>query len=263
MAAQAANAARGADRPGRPQFSDRHGTLYAQVATVIRQRIRSGLWAPGRQIPTLEELESEFAVARVTLRQALSLLEAEGLIWRGRGRGTFVTDKAGLEWFKLETSRDQLVHSLEGNWSRPIAVADAVPPPRLDPGDGEAVPAYRHMRRVHGAGASAYALVDIHLDHALYARAPRRFDTEMIIPVIDSLPGVEIADIRQTLTIGTADREAAEHLDVPIGSPVGIMRKAVRDGAGRAVYVGVVTYRGDMVRLEISLADRRQQASRG
>jgi DNA-binding GntR family transcriptional regulator len=41
----------------RPAFSEKHGTLYAQVANVIRQRIRSGQWAAGAQLPTLEGLE--------------------------------------------------------------------------------------------------------------------------------------------------------------------------------------------------------------
>ena len=241
--------------PGRPEFSDRHGTLYAQVAAVIRQRIRSGLWAAGRQIPTLGDLEREFGVARVTLRQALSLLEAEGLIWRGRGRGTFVTEKAALAWFKLETSRDQLIRSLEGNWSKLIEVDPADSVPYLEPGDGDPAPAYRHMRRVHGAGAEAYALVDMHLDRRLYGKAPKRFDAEMIIPVLDTLPGVEIADIRQTLTIGTADRAVAEALRLPIGSPIGILRRVVRDIAGQAVYVGIVNYRGDVVKLEIALSN--------
>lgn len=238
----------------RPNFSERHGTLYAQVANVIRQRIRSGLWAAGDQLPTLEGLEKEFRVARVTLRQALNLLESEGLIWRQRGRGTFVSKTGTPEWFKLATSRDELIHSLEGNWSRLIEVDAPESVPLLEPGDGEKSPAYRHMRRVHGRGERAYAVVDMHLDKGVYARAPKRFDKEMIIPVLEQLPEVSIADIRQTLTIGTADRQVAEGLGVPIGSPIGILRRVVRDGAGRAIYVGIVNYRGDMVKLEMSLA---------
>lgn len=245
----------------RPTFSEKHGTLYAQVANVLRQRIRSVQWAAGDQLPTLDELEREFQVARVTLRQALSLLEAEGMIWRKRGRGTFVSESAGPEWFKLETSRDELIHSLEGTWSRIIDVDAAESSPHLDPGDGESAPSYRHMRRVHGRGEGAYAVVDMHLDAKVYKRAPKRFDKEMIIPVIDSMRGVEIADIRQTLTIGTADKQVAEGLGVPIGSPIGILRRVVQDKSGKAIYVGTVNYRGDAVKLDITLAGSGNETS--
>jgi GntR family transcriptional regulator len=245
----------------RPAFSEKHGTLYAQVANVIRQRIRSGQWRAGDQLPTLDVLEHEFNVARVTLRQALNLLEAEGMIWRQRGRGTFVSDSAGPEWFKLETSRDELIHSLEGTWSRILVVDEQESVPYLELGDGDVAPAYRHMRRVHGRGERAYAVVDMHLDAKLYARASKRFDEEMIIPVIERMRGVEIADIRQTLTIGTADSDVAEGLEVPIGSPIGILRRVVQDAKGRAIYIGIVNYRGDAVKLDISLAANEEASS--
>ena len=99
------------------------------------------------------------------------------------------------------------------------------------------------MRRVHGSGEEPYALVDMHLDRRLYDLAPERFDSEMIIPVLDSLPQVEVAD----------------HLSVPIGSPIGVMRRVVRDDAGTTIYVGIVNYRGDVVRIEISLTNGASQ----
>lgn len=238
----------------RPNYSERHGTLYAQVANVLRQRIHSGQWSAGQQIPTLYELEKEFRVARVTLRQALTLLESEGLIWRRRGLGTFVSERGGPEWIRVATSRDELVQLLEGAWSRLLDVSPDESVPFLEDGDGEPATAYRHMRRLHGRGERAYAVVDMYLDKAVYARATERFDSEMIIPVLDKMPGVEIDDIRQTLTIGTADRHIAEPLEIPIGSPIGILRRMVRDMSGRVIYVGSVNYRGDVVKLQIPLA---------
>ena len=68
--------------------------LYLQVASVMRQRINSGRWAEGERISTLEELEEEFGVARVTIRQAIELLRVEGLVQAQQGRGTFVSGKA-------------------------------------------------------------------------------------------------------------------------------------------------------------------------
>jgi len=245
----------------RPAFSEKHGTLYAQVASVLRQRIRSGTWAAGDQLPTLDELEREFHVARVTLRQALGLLESDGMIWRGRGRGTFVTESAGPEWFKLATSRDELIHALEGAWSRIIDADAGEHAPHLEPGDGAPAPAYKHMRRLHGRGERAYAVVDMHLDTRLYDRAPERFDSQMIIPLIERLPGVEIASIRQTLTIGAADAPVADGLGVSIGAPIGILRRVVRDLAGRVIYVGIVNYRGDVVKLDITLSDTGEEGA--
>ncbi|MGE0613692.1 MAG: GntR family transcriptional regulator [Hyphomicrobiales bacterium] len=245
----------------RPGYSERNGTLYAQVASVMRQRIRSGQWQAGAQIPILGELEKDFGVARVTLRQALGLLEREGLIWRRQGRGTFVSESAGPDWCSLQTSRDQLVHSLEGTWVRLIEVDALDSAPHLDEGDGKPAAAYRHMRRLHGKGALPYAVVDMHLDKSLYSRAPEKFDRQTIIPVLEKLPGFRIESIRQTLTIGTADREVAERLGVAIGSPIGIMRRVVKGMDGRAVYVGVVNYRGDVVKLEITMSDRERAAS--
>ena len=64
---------------------------YLQVASVLRRRIRDGHWPVGARIATLEELEQEFGVARVTVRQAIDLLQGEGLVKSFQGRGTFVT----------------------------------------------------------------------------------------------------------------------------------------------------------------------------
>ena len=117
------------------------------------------------------------------------------------------------------------------------------------------------MRRVHGRGERAYAVVDMHLDAKLYGRAPKRFDKEMIIPVIERMRGIEIADIRQTLTIGTADAHVADGLGVPIGSPIGILRRVVQDTSERVIYVGIVNYRGDTVKLDITLSGDAGEAN--
>lgn len=245
----------------RPAFSEKNGTLYAQVANVFRQRIRSGVWGAGAQLPTLEELEREFHVARITLRQALNLLESEGLIWRQRGRGTFVSDTAGPEWFRLSTSRHDIIHSLEGTWSRLVEVDQIDRVPLLEPGDGAPVDAYRHMRRVHGRGERVYAFVEMYIDLDVYRRAPKRFDSEMIIPVLEDLPDIGVGPLRQTLTFGAADRDVADGLGIPIGSPIGILRRVVCDTNGKVIYIGTVNYRGDMVKLEIGVSDPSGEVS--
>ena len=83
--------------------------LYIQVASVMRQRIEAEQWRPGQKISTLVELEKEFQVARVTVRQAIDILREEGLLNCQQGRGTFVEEKSpNRHWLKLATSWDML-----------------------------------------------------------------------------------------------------------------------------------------------------------
>ena len=61
--------------------------LYLQIASTLRRRIETGHWKNGSQISTIEALEREFEVARVTVRQAIDVLQTEGLVRRQQGKG--------------------------------------------------------------------------------------------------------------------------------------------------------------------------------
>lgn len=63
---------------------------YLQLADILRQRITSGQIPPGRRIPSQMELEQEFEISRNTIKKALDVLKAEGLLETAPGRGLFV-----------------------------------------------------------------------------------------------------------------------------------------------------------------------------
>lgn len=60
------------------------------VREAVRERIASGAYADGGRLPAERDLAVELGVSRSTIRKALRVLEAEGLIWRHVGMGTFV-----------------------------------------------------------------------------------------------------------------------------------------------------------------------------
>jgi GntR family transcriptional regulator len=65
--------------------------LYAQLAGILSKRIRQRQAAlAGCVLPSELETAAHFKISRPTVRQAMSQLHSEGLIIRGRGRGTFV-----------------------------------------------------------------------------------------------------------------------------------------------------------------------------
>lgn len=67
--------------------------VFKQIADRLRTAIHSGGVAPGARLPSEQELIDTYGVARGTIRDAVNLLRAEGLVRTEHGRGTFVRDR--------------------------------------------------------------------------------------------------------------------------------------------------------------------------
>ena len=58
----------------------------------VRDRIATEQLGPHTLLPSERELAEQHGVSRMTARQALSLLESEGVVYRKPPRGTFVAE---------------------------------------------------------------------------------------------------------------------------------------------------------------------------
>lgn len=70
--------------------------LYYQIRENIREKINSNEYPPNSMIPSEAELCEYYGVSRVTVRRAILDLVQEGLLNRGKGKGTFVSENYGL-----------------------------------------------------------------------------------------------------------------------------------------------------------------------
>ncbi|WP_260258959.1 phosphonate utilization transcriptional regulator PhnR [Vibrio intestinalis] len=64
---------------------------YVKIKDSIVEQIEAGMLAPRQKLPAERKLAESFDTTRVTLREALSLLEAEGRIYREDRRGWFIS----------------------------------------------------------------------------------------------------------------------------------------------------------------------------
>jgi GntR family transcriptional regulator len=94
--------------------------LYSRVESVIRGKIVSGEFEPGRRLPTENEFVSQFSVSKITVRNALSRLEAEGFITRNRGKGTYVQPEIPLARQFIFTGMHDIVRALEDRKIEPL-----------------------------------------------------------------------------------------------------------------------------------------------
>ena len=65
---------------------------YRFLVDTVREKIKSGAYTPGERMESENELSEMFGYSRQTVRQALGVLEQEGLIERRRGSGTYISE---------------------------------------------------------------------------------------------------------------------------------------------------------------------------
>jgi GntR family transcriptional regulator len=241
-----------------PKIYQRSPTpLYGQVASVMRQRIDRGVWVPGARISTLEELEQEFSVARVTIRQAIELLCQEGLLDVQQGRGTFVTRKPRHNrWLNLATDLDVLVANIKDNVIKRVHIEQNAAPPELKEGEGHLAEGYAFLRSVQYNNNEPFSVVNLHLARHIFDKDRKRFAHAAALPHMLGMDDVSVARAPQTFTIGVADPETATLLEIGLGEPTADSRLILIDSQGVAIYVANIHYHKNCFALHVELLDK-------
>lgn len=95
-------------------MSQNKTNLAQRTADTLRAQIRSGEdYAPGSKLPNENHLSLKLGVSRTTLREAIRILVAEGLLQVQRGKGTFVTER-----------KDQLASTLPSFDEKKVTLKD-------------------------------------------------------------------------------------------------------------------------------------------
>jgi GntR family transcriptional regulator, uxu operon transcriptional repressor len=92
-------------------MSAKHGRQLAEL--ILAESERAGL-GPGSRLPTERQLAVDLGVTRSGVRLALAALEADGLISREVGRGTFFSNAAGQAFDALRESPDEVAGRAAG-----------------------------------------------------------------------------------------------------------------------------------------------------
>jgi GntR family transcriptional regulator len=188
---------------------------YHQIAQALRERIASSTQGPGERLDNQRSLAREFGVTLMTLRQALDLLERDGLIARRHGLGTFVARPA-IDYDILQ------LRALAGDLSAlGEDVATRFLRSRFEPADRRVAEALglpeqaevfvlERLRLVDGEPVSFQAS---YLPVALGAEVSRAdLAVTPLRQVLTFKLGIEITAARETVSAVPLDRRAAREL---------------------------------------------------
>lgn len=222
---------------------------HVQVREYVRTLVSGA--EPGTPAPSERELVQQFKVARMTVRQALDALVAEGLLERIPGRGTFVANTRvdqvpRLTGFAEEMQRRQMVPSSRTLLARVEAAGPGVAR-ALEISLGDKV---IHWQRLRLADAVPMCIEDAYLAATLVPgfleNLPNSLYTELERRRLAPTWGEDSVDA------GVAGEPEARLLAVAPGQPV--LRVARRAFADRtAVEVSRSTYRADRFTLWVPL----------
>lgn len=230
--------------------------LYHQLNQILAQLIEEEL-QPGDRVPGEHELCTFYDVSRSVVRQTLYQLEAEGLVERRRGQGTFVAARktseglfqslAGL--YEDASSRGQRLRSqvLE---SREVP-ADAFIARELSISVGEPVTFIERLRFVND---EPWALTRTYLPSVL---VPGLMDEDLagqsLYAVLEQRYGIKLHTGRRSLEAVAANDSVALALGIRPGEPVLLLRSTARAADNRPVEHFSAYHRGDRSRFEVVL----------
>ena len=122
---------------------------------MLRASITDGRLPAGSRLPTEAELQEKFGISRSVVRQALLTLTAEGLILRGRGRGSVVAPRS--EHHRLV----QRMSGLQAQLPRVQTEILSITPGRNALAEATlAVPQVLEIRRLRSADGEPIALIE-------------------------------------------------------------------------------------------------------
>lgn len=236
---------------------------YHQIYLILREQLQEGRFDQDG-VPGEHALADQFKVARITIRKAMEMLVADGLVSRRPGLGTWpVRGKARAEGMAAagKPQKAHLTGLLENivNMGRRTSVqviesalvsaspsvAEAL---RIDIG----APVYKSLR-VRSTDAGPLSYITTYVPQAVADFTREDLEREPMLMLLESA-GVEFGGATQTISARLADAQIAHHLDVSLGSALLSVTRVVHDMEDRPVQLLLGLYRPDRYQYQLQLS---------
>lgn len=234
--------------------------LYYQIEQDLRARIARGELKPGCRLPPEPQLATHYRVSRITIRQALSRMVAEGLIERRRGTGTFVRGEKVAQRTGLLTS---FTEEMQYRGLRPatqVLRAETVTAPKAAQQALGLRPAELvvYLARLRIVNEEPLALTEAYL--------PRRFVPGLertplvdgsLYRTLEEIYGLELAEADEEIEAKRATAEERRLLGLPRGGFVLQVTRVTFLASGEAVEYARVAYKAERFKYYLRLRGRR------
>lgn len=225
---------------------------YIAIAAQVRDRIVVEQLGPHTLLPSERELAEEHAVSRMTARQALTVLENEGLVYRRPPRGTFVAEPRVR--FHIGSFSDEVSRLGRRPAARLLWAEHQVPIPSvrlaLQLDDDATVHTFHRLRMVDDV---PFALETTFLPAALTPGILELADEGSLWATLRDRYAIVPSRSTAVLESIVLDDASSAQLDVRSGSAGTLLTRTTLDADGRCVEFARDVYRADRASFEVSV----------
>ena len=229
---------------------------HEQVSSWIREQIEQSLLTAHDQLPSESQLGTKFSVSRITVRRALQTLQAEGVIYKRQGLGSFVQSAKVRQGLVRVTDfvEDMTAAGMTAR-SEVLFFGPEQPSTRimrkLGLTDGQKV---SRLDRVRIGDDEPIAFDSTWLP-AMYARLLDESDlsTKSIYTLLEHDFDIPIRRGRFRIEAVNAPNDIAGHLNIPWGRALLLIERTSFTEQGKPVYFQQRHYRCDRVAYELEL----------
>jgi len=223
--------------------------FYYQVAARIRDTILEGTYTPGSRLPTENQMALKYGVSRPTIRNAKNLLLKEGLIRSIKGSGCYVNGRQ--QWKPkpptVENLNDIFHHGSKTSFKiyefGIISNTEEIRRRLKTPMDQFAF----QIKGVRWYQGQPISCATYYLPFRFGLRIPlESLDENPLIPQLEKLAGINVVEGVQTISLGRADHDAAQHLDLHEGDPVLLVRSVYFDDQQQPIEYVQTKYRQEL-----------------
>ncbi len=222
---------------------------YREIADALRERIRSGEFAPGDLLPSENDLASAYAASRVTVRRSLESLRDDGLVDSRQGFGWFAATSPVAQSLQVMSTIEAQLKATGAASERKVLTFSFGPAP-ADAAEALGVDEVLEVRRCNLADGQPFARVTVWCPAELAGELSRA-DVERTTFV--ELIGGPIGGARQTIGAIAAGEDDAEVLKVPVGSPLLRARRITSRPDGEPILFSEHVFAGHRTEFEVDL----------
>ena len=228
--------------------------IYYQIERVLKSRIINEEYKLGEKICSENQLAKEFGVTRLTVRQAISLLNQEGLLVSKRGKGTFVTDnKDLLNSFSYESAGfiDEIYYQVE----KPKTMFATVNIIELQNSVREKLNLDKkekmvvQIKRLRFLKNKPFCYLINYLPVELGSKIIEgELYKKSFMDILEKDNAIHFTEAFQTIQATYADQEIAKNLEVPLGSSLLFVERFMYMKRRKPVLLSQFSYPGNSIK---------------